>query len=104
LLWIESCGPPGGAVGSGFIRQLAQRILGRMELVRPVFVVAEFIEKPVGDPVLFVWRQARQLRNRGVQSLCHKTKYNRMERGGPTRAAPDGRRCDRERPLVSAGR
>ena len=80
VLGIEGCGPVGGAVGARFSRQLAQRILGRTELLRPVFVVAEFIEKPVSDTVLFLWRQAGQLRDRCVQGLGHKGKYNRTER------------------------
>ena len=102
MLGIEGRGPAGHAIGSGFRRQLAQRIRRRAELVRPMFVVAEFIEKPMADAVLFLGRQGRQFRDGGVQGLGHKEKNNRTERGGPTRAVPDGRRCDRERPLVSA--
>ena len=38
-----------------------------------MFVVAEFIEKPVADAVLFFWRQGRQLRDCGIQRSGHES-------------------------------
>ena len=51
LVGVEIGGSTGGTVGPGLGRKLAQRVLRRFKLARPVLVVAELIEQPARNPV-----------------------------------------------------
>lgn len=71
LVGVELSRSAGRSVGTRLGSEPAKRVLRGGELPSPMLIVAELVEQPLRDAVLFVGRQRRQLRESCVQSTSH---------------------------------
>ena len=81
------------ALSTRFIGESAERVLRRRELSRPVLLVAKLVEQPLRNPVLFLGRKPRELRDGRVQRAGHawSLPFAAMPRFGDTPNGP--RKC-----------
>src|SRR5262249_45206125 len=75
LVGVEVRQLAGRTLSPGLRREPAQGVLRGRKLPCPVFFVTKFLEQPLGDPILFVGRQRRKLRDRSIQGAGNWKQY-----------------------------
>ena len=98
LLGVEFGRSAGRVVRSCFSRELRQGVLGGSELAGPLLVIAELVEQPARDTVLFLGRQRRKLGNRHIKRTGHETSIPKDNEAAQQAFAAVGGRCDHEPP------
>jgi len=71
LVGVQFGGSAGRSLSTRLGSESTEAILRGRKLSRPMLFVSQFVEEPLGDPVLFVGRQRRKLRESCVEGVSH---------------------------------